>query len=186
MANLIGDVIYENRVNEGLTQDQFGSKYDISGPAVFKFEKGYVKPSLDLWLRMAADFKIPEKTAVLMWLKSRLPEKFQSLIEIKNPQAVAEAPTAYRPSPRAVDYTKFTERREMKKVIAGDRTISKALRDFLSDEEIWVIYKPTGEEIMFLRDTFGRLGEGSPEAYREALRVLRMFTGSAKARKAAN
>lgn len=176
MANIIGDVLYESRVNQGLTQDQFGAKYDVSGPAVFKFEKGYVKPSLDLWLKMAADFGIPEKTAVLMWLKSRLPEKYQSLIQIKDPTGPVEPPTTIRPSPRAVDYTKFNDRKEMRKVAMGDRGLPKMLREFLKDDEIWVVYKPTGKEINFLRDAFGRLGEGSPAAYREALRAIRGFT----------
>ncbi len=177
MSNLIGEVIYENRVNEGLTQDQFGTKYDISGPAVFKFEKGYVKPSLDLWLRMAVDFNIPEKTAVLIWIKSRLPEKFQSLIQVKSPQAVAEAPVVYRPSPRTVDYTKFEDRKDMRKIALNDRTLPKNLREVLKDDEIWAMFKPTGVEINFLRDTFSRLGEGSVSAYRDALRAVREFTG---------
>ncbi|MBN1779104.1 MAG: hypothetical protein JW816_02695 [Candidatus Buchananbacteria bacterium] len=158
-----------------MTQDQFGHKYDISGPAVFKFEKGYVKPSLDLWLKMSADFKIPEKTAVLMWLKTRLPEKYQNLIQIKNPQAEAEIPEAVRPSPRAVDYTKFEDRKEMRKVANNDRKLPKGLREFLKDDEIWVIYKPTGAEINFLRDAFGKLGQGSIDAFREALRAMRSF-----------
>lgn len=175
MPNIIGEAIYENRINQGLTQDQFGSKYDISGPAVFKFEKGYVKPSLDLWIKMSADFKIPEKTAVLMWLKSRLPEKYQGLIQIKNPQAEADLPTAVRPSPRAVDYTKFEDRKEMRKVSMNDRNLPKKLREFLKDDEIWVIYKPDGDEINFLRDAFGRLGQGSVDAFREALRAVRAF-----------
>lgn len=176
MSNLIGESLYQHRVNQGLTQDEFGSKYDVSGPAVFKFEKGYVKPSLELWLKMAADIGIPEKTAVLIWLKSRLPEKFQSIIQIKDPQGEADSPTAIRPTPKAVDYAKFDDRKEMRKVALNDRGLSKMLREFIKDDEIWVVYKPTGVEINFLRDAFGRLGEGSVSAYREALRAVRGFT----------
>lgn len=172
--NLIGEAIYENRIAAGMTQDQFAAKYDISGPAVFKFEKGYVKPSLELWLRMAKDFKIDDKTGVLIWLKSRLPERFQSLIEIKS-SGVAEIPVAYRPSPRAVDYSKFSDRKELRRVALGDRNLPAGLRELLKDDEVWGLYKPTGEEISFLRDTFGRLGGGSADAFREALRAYREF-----------
>ena len=57
MKNYLGDIIFEYRKKVNLTQDQYGSKYRVSGPAVFKFEKGYVKPSLELWLKMAAEME---------------------------------------------------------------------------------------------------------------------------------
>ena len=63
----------------------------------------------------------------------------------------------------------------MRKVAMNDRKLPKKLRELLKDDEIWVIYKPDGVEINFLRDAFGRLGDGSVEAFREALRTLRMF-----------
>ena len=55
MKNYLGTIIFNSRQDEDLTQDQYGSRYGVSGPAIFKFEKGYVKPSLELWLKMAKD-----------------------------------------------------------------------------------------------------------------------------------
>ena len=173
MLNLLGEAIRANRVNRGSTQDKFGLMFEISGPAVFKFEKGYVRPSLDLWLKMAADFKIPEKTAVLMWLKTRLPEKYQGLLVIKDAEE-AETPgtTAGKDT---IDYTKFASRTKMREAALHGSNLPKGLREFLSDGEVWNIYKPTGEEINFLRDNFGQIGGGSVAAYLNALRAMRAF-----------
>jgi len=175
MENILGEEIYENRTTLGLTQDQFGAKYHVTGPAIFKFEKGYVKPSLSLWLHMAKDFEIPEKRAVLMWVKSRLPEEYQDLIQIQD-EAVVCQDGGKRKSSRK-DYSQFTDRDKMRKAIQKDTRLSKELKRFLNMEEVWSVYKPTGREINLMRDRFSGLGKGSVEAYREALRVVRMFTG---------
>jgi hypothetical protein len=63
MSNLIGEVIYENRSMKGLLRTNSGLSMTSPAGGV-QVRKGYVKPSLDLWLRMAVDFNIPEKTAV--------------------------------------------------------------------------------------------------------------------------
>jgi hypothetical protein len=47
----------------------------------------------------------------------------------------------------------------------------------VQDEEIWAIYKPTGHEINILRDAFIRFGKGTKALYREALRLVREFSG---------
>ena len=44
MESFLGEIIYQSRLKLGMTQDQYGAKYDVSGPAVFKFEKGFVRP----------------------------------------------------------------------------------------------------------------------------------------------
>jgi DNA-binding XRE family transcriptional regulator len=82
----ICDAIVRCRTKTGLTQEQFARRYNVSGPAIFKFEKGYLKPSLDLWLMMAKDIGLPEESAVLMWVRERLPEKYKRLID---PNAVS-------------------------------------------------------------------------------------------------
>lgn len=174
MENLIGEEIYENRLKTGLTQDEFGAKYSISGPAVFKFEKGYVKPSLDLWLKMSKDFGLDERKSVLIWAKSRLPENFQYLIDI-NAIPVREESESYGKAKPGIDYSKFADRKEMRKVLLKDNTLPKGLKELVSDEEIWLIYKPTGAEINFLKNSFGTLGEGTKSGYREALRLYREF-----------
>lgn len=87
----ICDVIVGGRTKTGLTQEQFARKYNVSGPAISKFEKGYLNPSLDLWLVMAKDMGLSEESAVLMWVREKLPEKYKWLI---NPDAVSGPKTS--------------------------------------------------------------------------------------------
>lgn len=178
MLNYLGDIIYKSRQQENLTQDQFGSRYGVSGPAIFKFEKGYVKPSLELWLKMASDAGISERRAVLLWVKSKLPEPFQEYIELQS-AAVAESEVEYaRKKGRKTNYAKVEHREQMRQLVAKDTALPKGLRELLEDDELWALYKPTGHEVNMLRDIFGPLGRGSKVAYREALRLIREFSHS--------
>lgn len=178
--NYIGEIIYQSRMNLDLTQDEFGSRYSVSGPAVFKFEKGYVRPSLDLWLQMAEDAGIPERRSVLLWLKSKLPAKYQEYVELQGAVA-AESSSGYgkkKKGAKGIDYSKYEEREEMREAAAKDKDLPKSLREMLDDDELWSLYKPTGHEINMLRDIFGPMGKGTKAAYREALRLIREFTHS--------
>lgn len=179
--NYLGEIIYRSRVDNDLTQDEFGSRYNVSGPAVFKFEKGYVRPSLELWLKMAHDAGIPERRSVLLWLKSKLPAEYQDYVELQG-AAVAEKAARYgkgkKVDEKNVDYSRFEERKEMQEAAMKDKTLPKALRDLLDDDELWALFKPTGHELNMLRDVFGPLGRGSKSSYREALRLIREFTHS--------
>lgn len=177
MKNYLGEVIYNYRQKENLTQDQYGARYNVSGPAIFKFEKGYVKPSLDLWLKMAEDAELTQHRAVLLWVKSKLPDEFQDYIELHG-AVVAENETDYKKKNGKNDYSKFETREQMKEIAATDKTLNQHLREMLNDDALWVLYKPTGHEINMLRDMFGPLGQGSVELYREALRLLRAFVHS--------
>lgn len=178
MKNYLGDIIFENRQTASLTQDQFGAKYSVSGPAIFKFEKGYVKPSLELWLKMAIEAGISERRAVLLWVKSKLPEEYQDYIELQS-AAVAESEAEYaKKKGKKPDYSKFETREQMREYMEKDKTLPKGLKDLLDDNELWSLYKPTGHEINMLRDTFGPLGRGAKHNYREALRVIREFSHS--------
>ena len=89
----IGTLIADSRSNLGLTQDQFGRKYNVSGPAIFKFEKSYVSPSLELWLQIAKDIGLTEQVAVILWVKSKLPKKYQGYI-VTEGLGVKEKPAA--------------------------------------------------------------------------------------------
>lgn len=178
MKNYLGDVIYQSRQKDNLTQDQYGSKYSVSGPAIFKFEKGYVKPSLELWLRMAADAEIPQRRAVLLWVKSKLPDEFQEYIELQS-ASVAESEAEYaKKKGKKPDYSRFETREQMRDILAKDKTLPKGLRELLEDDELWALYKPTGHEINMLRDLFGPLGKGNKISFREALRLIREFSHS--------
>jgi DNA-binding XRE family transcriptional regulator len=178
MKNYLGDIIYNSRQKDNLTQDQYGAKYNVSGPAIFKFEKGYVKPSLELWLKMAADATITERRAVLLWVKSKLPDEYQEYIELQS-AAVAESEAEYvKKKGKKADYSKFETREQMRDLIDKDKTLPKGLKELLEDDELWALYKPTGHEVNMIRDLFGPLGRGTKVAYREALRLVREFAHS--------
>ena len=177
MENILGDIIYEMRTKANLTQDQYGYKLGVSGPAIFKFEKGYVNPSLELWLKMAADAEIPQRRAILLWTKRKLPEQFQQFIELQAP-ASADAEVKNIKKGKKPDYSKFENRERMRETLAKDKTLPKELRALLEDDNIWALFKPTGHEINVLRDTFAPLGKGSKQSYREALLLIRVFAHS--------
>jgi len=178
MNNYLGDIIFESRQKENLTQDQYGQKYDVSGPAIFKFEKGYVKPSLELWLKMAADAEISRRRAVLLHVKSKLPEQFQDYIELQSAAVAEKEVESAKKKGNKPDYSKLDNREQMRDVFGKDKTLPKELRELLEDDELWALYKPTGHEINTLRDMFSPLGKGSKTAYREALRLIREFAHS--------
>ncbi len=170
--NELGQTIYNSRLALDLTQDEYGQRYSVSGPAIFKFEKGFVRPSLALWLKMAADTELTEKRAVILWLMCKLPEQYQAY--------VSTTPTHKRRKAHSgsIDYAAFELRAEMQAAAARDQTLPKALRKLLDDDEIWELFKPSGHEINLMRDMFGPMGKGSPADYREALRLIREFVHS--------
>jgi len=178
MKNYLGEIIYASRQKDNLTQDQYGARYNVSGPAIFKFEKGYVKPSLELWLKMAADAAISERRAVLLWVKSKLPEEYQEYIELQSAAVVESEAESVKKKGKKPDYSKLENREQMREFLDKDKAMPKGLRDLLKDDELWALYKPTGHEINMLRDIFGPLGRGSKTAYREALRLIREFAHS--------
>ena len=172
-GKMLGDIIYKSRQALNLTQDEFGQRYSVSGPAIFKFEKGYARPSLKLWLRIAADAELTERRAVLLLLKSKLPTKYQQYVDLA-------AATTDRPKAKKglIDYSRFETREEIKAAVGKDTKLPKPLRDLLADDELWALYKPTGHEINLLREMFVPLGRGTKSAFREALRLIREFTHS--------
>lgn len=172
--NDIGALIAKSRSQFGLTQDQFGRKYNVSGPAIFKFEKGYVKPSLDLWLQIAKDMKLAEHTAVLMWVRAKLPRKYQNFISLDEP-AVKEATATYAKGKSKLART--NDSNEAREIVLNDRNAPKGLKRLLKDEDLWGLYKPQAHEIQLLASVFAELGEGSKSSFREALRLVREFNG---------
>ncbi len=165
----IGEMILKSRADMKLTQDQFAKKYNVSGPAIFKFEKSYVKPSLNLWLLMAKDMKIKDKEAVLMWIRAKLPKKYRAFVTLqtaasKQGAKKAKGKAAKLPTPDAA-----------RKAVLADRSAPKGLKQLLKDKDIWTLYKPKTEEIDVLQNVFGSMGNGSKSAFREALRLIREF-----------
>ncbi len=172
MKTEIGEMIGASRTKMGLTQDQFGKKYNVSGPAIFKFEKSYVKPSLDLWMLMAKDMKIAEKEAVLTWVRAKLPKRFQPFVTLQT-AATREQAKKYKTKGKKLPSPDAARRADL-----GDRSAPKGLKQLLKDDDIWTLYKPKTEEIDVLKEVFGKMGAGSKSAYREALRLVREFNES--------
>ena len=172
MEEQIGDLLADERKRLSLTQDQFGKKYGISGPAVFKFEKNYVRPSLQLWLSMAKDLKISEEDAVLMWIRSKLPKKLQEYV-VRSTVAARERGGTYKVKPPKPK--KPADPEKALKAVLSDRSAPKGLKQLLRDSDFCALYKPNAEELDVLQNVFGQLGGGSKSAYREALRLVREF-----------
>ena len=175
MSNVVGEAIFRHRKKIGMTQDQFGAKFHVSGPAIFKFEKGYVRPSLDVWLKISADIKIPRTHAVLMWLKDRLPDEFSSLIDLKKDVLVSESVNAYKPKYKRIDYTKFKTVESVRKQAVKDETLPRGLQALFKDKKLWEAVKPEGDEVNFCRDAYQTVGAGTRHLFVEAFAVLRRF-----------
>jgi len=176
MENILGSRIAESREKLGLTQDQFGARYGVSGPAVFKFEKGYVKPSLDLWLKMAQECGIAEKKAVLMWLKAKLPREYQSYIDLSG-AAISEPAATYGTQERP-NYARIGDPRELRQRLQADPTLPDGIKAMLQDDEFWALYRPSGEEIQLLIEKFGNYREAKEALFRDAIRMTRAFIRS--------
>jgi len=170
-------IIYKRRKDERVTQDAFGSRYGVSGPAIFKFEKGYVNPSFKLWMRMAADFEIPEEAAVLLWAQAKLPAEYRGLLQDRidatgTPKAEGRASRS-----KAPDLSRIANRDNLREAVLAEKSLPRGLVQMCRDNAIWSIYKPTGREIAILRDTYAPYGDGTKAKFREALLALRRFTG---------
>ncbi len=72
MGKLIAQQIQRHRKRMKITQMQLADEFGVSGPGIFKFEKGYVFPSLKLRVKMAKAMGIGTRQAVLMSL-TRVP-----------------------------------------------------------------------------------------------------------------
>jgi DNA-binding XRE family transcriptional regulator len=180
MPNFLGQKIFELRKKLQLTQDQFGSKYSVSGPAIFKFEKNYVKPSLELWLKMARDCGLSEREAVLLWVKAKLPEQYHDYIEIipASEFASAESSAKYGELEGVPAFMRISNREELRQAVAQDDDIPSGLRELVLDDDFWVVFKPTGSEIYAVIKKFGMFSNASRDVFAEALRLVRVFLGA--------
>ena len=172
-GKILADIIHVSRLAMGLNMEEFGQRYDVTGPAIFKFENGLMRPSLKLWLRIAQDAQLTERRAVLQWIQSKLPAEYQRYVDL--PASITDRP---RIKKGLIDYSSFETREAMHAAVAKDTKLPKPLRDLLADDELWAVHKPTGHEINLLRDLVPPLGKGSKKGFREALRLIREFTHS--------
>ena len=74
MKKDLGDIIYKHRLDIDLTQDQYGATYNVSGPAIFKFEKGYVRPSFVRPLNLTKDSEVVRAKLLLELQDPRRPK----------------------------------------------------------------------------------------------------------------
>ena len=91
------------------------------GTSDFKFEKGSVKPSLTLWLKLAENAGLSQRRAVLLHVKSKLPEKFQDFIEMQDEKAANAEANKVKKKGAKPDYSKFESREQMRSVLDKDK-----------------------------------------------------------------
>ncbi|MCX7016792.1 MAG: helix-turn-helix transcriptional regulator [Candidatus Sumerlaeota bacterium] len=172
MGTAIAQRIYRHRKKLKLTQDELGSRYSISGPAVFKFEKGYVVPSLDLWLRLAEDMNIDKKTAVLMHVQDKLPEPYKAYCDWESLAGEGGKGPEYE------DFTRYRKEEDLRQAVAGNQWLPAGLCELAQSKQTWTLYRPTAPEVNILRDIFAPLGEGTLRDFCDALRLVREFRGA--------
>jgi DNA-binding XRE family transcriptional regulator len=80
----ISEVVSEIRVKTNLTQDDFGKLFGVSGPAIYKIEKGKMVPSFHLWLSICEAGNISKPFAVRLWAIAQVPLEYQELVSASN------------------------------------------------------------------------------------------------------
>ncbi|MBM3333283.1 helix-turn-helix transcriptional regulator [Candidatus Sumerlaeota bacterium] len=171
MGNQIGKTIERYRRSLGKTQDQLGAMYSVTGPAIFKFEKGYVKPSLELWMKIAYDAGLTPKKSLLFWIKDKLPDKYLEVFE----SIEADAERIETGEPKQPGYVRYEDREALRKAVLCDPSLPGPLVELFRDDEFWSLYKPRGIEIDHLIGCIASFGEGTTDMYRDALRLIRQF-----------
>jgi len=172
MNNRIGKTVERYRRSLGKTQDQLGAMYSVTGPAIFKFEKGYVKPSLELWMKIAYDAGLTPKKALMCWIKDKMPEQYLEIFEAMEAASdKAEPTTAARPQ----GFSQHEDREALRKAVLCDPSLPASLVELFRDDEFWTLYKPRGVEIDHLVRLCAPFSEGTSDIYRDALRLIRQF-----------
>ncbi|MFW5870692.1 MAG: helix-turn-helix transcriptional regulator [Candidatus Sumerlaeota bacterium] len=164
----LGSRIIRFREKNNLTQADLADRYKVSGPAIFKFEKGFLIPSLKLWLRIANDIGVPEKEAVLIWAREKLPDKMHDLIST---EAVFEVDDVMQDLEKASSGK--TAGTKARSVLQKDVNVSPALKSFASNTKVWNILKPTLDELRYLIQLDQVCDMDRDEDYRDALLLAR-------------
>ena len=162
----LGKILLDYRKKLRLTQVVLAARYNLSGSGLFKIEKGFLLPSLPLWLKMANDIGIPEKNAILIWVKDRLPARYKKLIRLGRKFKA----DFFRKKLEALGNGSHEQRRT---TVLNDPEISPALKKFISNNQTWENFQPTIKELGFLAE----LGESYPQIsvsqLREAVLIAR-------------
>lgn len=166
-TSILGSRIMKYRKAHNLTQADLAERYGVSGPAIFKFEKGFVTPSLKLWQKIAANIGIPEKESVLIWVKEKLPPGMKNLVS-EMPildLATLEADLKAAKGPGAS--------KKMREILQANSDISPALKKFAASAEAWTIIKPTIDEVLFLISLTQTLDLTCVSQFRDAIMIAR-------------
>jgi DNA-binding XRE family transcriptional regulator len=175
MSGVISQRIQRFRKKLNLTQDEFGSRYGVSGPAIFKFEKGHASPKLALWLKMADDMQMDRREAVLVWVKGKLPEQYADAV------AIHGAPIRRHLERTPSTFAGCDTDKELRDAIIADRSLPSGLIEFALSDDLWALCRPSRREVAILVETFSPLGEGSKTRFCEALRLIRHFLDASQA-----
>ena len=156
------------RKKNHLTQADLAVRYGVSGPAIFKFEKGFVLPSLRLWQKMAADMDIPDKEAILMWIREKVPPRLTSHLKIGCSPDIS---TLIEQITAVPDGASAYQKRGA--LIIENPDVSPSLKRFISESKMWEIFKPCLEEIVFLIEIDQQMDRLNTNQYRDLLVVAR-------------
>ncbi|NQU45143.1 helix-turn-helix transcriptional regulator [bacterium] len=177
-TTVVGSRIMDFRKRSKLTQADLANRYGISGPAVFKFEKGFVIPSLKLWQKMAADMDIPEKEAILLWVREKLPVRMQNLVRETAPLDIEGLRKQLEVASNGAKGAKSSE--AMRQAILDCPEITPSLKSFVNAKEIWDILKPTLKEIIFLIEIDQPVRRLSVDQFRDLMILAREIQNPGK------
>lgn len=167
-TSILGSRIMSYRKARKLTQADLAERYSVSGPAIFKFEKGFVTPSLKLWQKIASNIGIPEKEAVLIWVREKLPPNMKNLIAeatCLDLEGLSKELTAISKEPQGT--------KKMRDSILDNAELSPALKKFVGNNEMWDTLKPTCKEVLFLINLTQSITLYEVEQFRDAMMVGR-------------
>lgn len=170
--NAMGEIINQSRMERELTQDEFGMEYGVSGPAIFKFEKGYVRPSVRLWMPIAKDAGLDECTAIRMWVRGKVPAKYRHHVTLGRDETSANGAGKKRkgkPTFAQIEAKLGRTAMLQQAVKVGPRGFKKALLD----EQFVAVFDPDGGEVDRTLAFLDRNGPGKDHTAREVFRLVR-------------
>lgn len=166
--NRLGARIMRFRKEHELTQSDLANRYKVSGPAIFKFEKGFVTPSLKLWQTIAADMGIPEREAVLVWAREKLPERMHGLVQEEvrvDLSGLCERLTLAEAEGKGCE--------ALRTLLLEDHDLSPAVKKFATHPRFWKIIQPTARELVFVIELDEQRPRMRPDQIRDALLLAR-------------
>jgi DNA-binding XRE family transcriptional regulator len=152
------------RKERDLTQSDLAVRFNVSGPAIFKFEKGFVTPSLQLWLKIATGMGMPEKEAVLVWVREKLPVNMRKMVDETTVLDVNGLRDTLLALPETDDV-----HRKVRDVLNENPDLSPVLKTFAAAPAFWDVLKPSVKEALFLVDLTQQANVSTVEQLRDAV-----------------